>query len=198
MTNEEIMKLAHAAGWEQGSQFDDCGDCSGFDVVKFARMVAEVWCKRVDAEQQDSSDMADAYAGAREDIETWKKRAMEAEELNRKFIAGINGQTYMGEPAASPTAGMTLGERIMHVGGRENANGYIEFGSVMAVGALIKQMLRDTRPQPAQHPQVPLVDQVIKALADYCNAGEIDCADDLLASVMYAADPEQQPAQRYA
>lgn len=51
MTNEEIMKMAHAAGWEQGSQFDDCGDCSRFDVVKFARMVAEVGCKRVDAEQ---------------------------------------------------------------------------------------------------------------------------------------------------
>lgn len=152
MTNEEIMKLAHAAGCEQGSQFDDCGDCSRFDVVKFARMVAEVGCKRVDAEQQASSYMADAYAGAREDIEIWKKRALEAKELNRKFIAGINGQTYMGEPAASPTAGMTLGERILHVGGRENANGYIEFGSVMAVGALIKQVLRDTRPQPAQQP----------------------------------------------
>lgn len=51
MTNDEIMKLAHAAGWQQGSQFDDCGDCSRFDVVKFARMVAEVGCKRVDAEQ---------------------------------------------------------------------------------------------------------------------------------------------------
>lgn len=40
MTNEEIMKLAHAASWEQGLQSDDCGDCSRFDVVKFARMVA--------------------------------------------------------------------------------------------------------------------------------------------------------------
>ncbi|ACR29193.1 hypothetical protein [Burkholderia glumae] len=43
----------------------------------------------------------------------------------------------------SPTAGMNLGERIKHVGGRENAAGYIEFGSVAAVGALIKQVIRD-------------------------------------------------------
>jgi len=44
-------------------------------------------------------DISDAYAGAREDLAIWKKRALEAEELNRKFIADINGQTFMGEPA---------------------------------------------------------------------------------------------------
>ena len=48
------------------------------------------------AQQQDFSD---AYQGAREDLAIWKKRALEAEELNRKFIADINGQTFMGEPA---------------------------------------------------------------------------------------------------
>lgn len=47
--------------------------------------------------------------------------------------------------------------------------------------------------QPAQQPQVPLVDRVIKAPADYCNAGEIDGADDLLASVSFASDSAQQP-----
>ena len=40
----------------------------------------------------------DAYDGAREDLSIWKKRALEAEELNRKFIAEINGPTFMGEP----------------------------------------------------------------------------------------------------
>ncbi|PVX75591.1 hypothetical protein [Paraburkholderia unamae] len=50
-----------------------------------------------------------------------------------------------GERAASATGGMTLGERIAHVGGRENANGYIEFGSVMAINALIQHALRDAR-----------------------------------------------------
>ena len=50
----------------------------------------------------------------------------------------------------SPTAGMNLGERIKHVGGRENAAGYIEFGSVAAVRALVRQYLRDLpAPQPA-------------------------------------------------
>lgn len=43
----------------------------------------------------------------------------------------------------SPTRGMNLGQRIAHVGGRENAQGYIEFGSPMAVDALIQQVLRD-------------------------------------------------------
>ncbi len=44
---------------------------------------------------------------------------------------------------ASPTQGMTLGQRIAHVGGRENAQGYVEFGSPMAVNALIQHVLRD-------------------------------------------------------
>lgn len=52
-------------------------------------------------------------------------------------------------PKPSPTAGMNLGERIKHVGGRENAAGYIEFGSVAAVRALVRQYLRDL-PAPQQ------------------------------------------------
>ncbi|CAB3959435.1 hypothetical protein LMG7053_05923 [Achromobacter ruhlandii] len=43
----------------------------------------------------------------------------------------------------SDTYGMTLGERISHVGGRTNAQGYTEFGSPMAVNALIQHVLRD-------------------------------------------------------
>lgn len=43
----------------------------------------------------------------------------------------------------SRTHGMNLGERIAHVGGRTNADGYIEFGSVMAVSALIQHFVRD-------------------------------------------------------
>ncbi|MCK5502565.1 MAG: hypothetical protein KAI82_15115 [Tritonibacter mobilis] len=50
----------------------------------------------------------------------------------------------------SPTHGMSLDERIAHVGGRTNAAGYMEFGSVMAVSALIDHVLRDSpAPQPA-------------------------------------------------
>ena len=38
---------------------------------------------------------------------------------------------------------MNLHQRILHVGGRENAQTYIEFGSVAAVRALVDQVLRD-------------------------------------------------------
>ena len=34
-----------------------------------------------------------------EEAAIWKKRALEAEDMNRKFIAEINGPTHMGEPA---------------------------------------------------------------------------------------------------
>lgn len=78
------------------------------------------------------------------------------------------------EPAASPTAGMNLCERILHVGGRESANGYIEFGSVMAVGALIKQVLRDTRPLPAQQPlSSARIDELIEEGVFGCNPYEL-------------------------
>lgn len=44
---------------------------------------------------------------------------------------------------SSATAGMSLEQRILHVGGRNNAAGYIEFGSIQAVAALVGQVLRD-------------------------------------------------------
>ena len=47
------------------------------------------------------------------------------------------------KPLPSPTAGMTTAQRILHVGGRTNAAGYIEFGSVQAVAALLFQFARD-------------------------------------------------------
>jgi hypothetical protein len=36
------------------------------------------------------------------DIHYWKNRALEAEELNRKFMASVNGPTHMGEPVIAP------------------------------------------------------------------------------------------------
>lgn len=47
------------------------------------------------------------------------------------------------EQERSATYGMGLADRILHIGGRENAQTYIEFGSVEAVGMLIAQVLRD-------------------------------------------------------
>lgn len=43
----------------------------------------------------------------------------------------------------SATYGMHFGDRVLHIGGRENAAGYIEFGSVEAVRVLVGQVLRD-------------------------------------------------------
>jgi len=74
------------------------------------------------------------------------------------------------QQVASATTGMNLGERIKHVGGRENAQGYIEFGSVMAVKALIDHVLRDlhTTPQPVVPDGYVLVPvDVIKKLQFY-------------------------------
>ena len=48
---------------------------------------------------QPAPSFADAYQGAMEEVAIWKRRALEAETLNRKFIAGINGPMHMGEPA---------------------------------------------------------------------------------------------------
>ena len=48
---------------------------------------------------QPAPSFADAYQGAMEEAAIWKKRALEAEDMNRKFIAEINGPTHMGEPA---------------------------------------------------------------------------------------------------
>ena len=48
---------------------------------------------------QPAPSFADAYQGAMEEVAIWKKRALEAEDLNRKFVAEINGPTYMGGPA---------------------------------------------------------------------------------------------------
>ena len=48
---------------------------------------------------QPAPSFADAYQGAMEEVAIWKRRALEAEDLNRKFVAEINGPAYMGEPA---------------------------------------------------------------------------------------------------
>lgn len=53
--------------------------------------------------------------------------------------------TSIEDNSKSPTAGMNIAQRIMYVGGRNNAAGYIEFGSIQAVEALIHQVLRDIK-----------------------------------------------------
>lgn len=66
----------------------------------------------------------------------------------------------------SSTAGMSTAQRILHVGGRNNAAGYVEFGSTQAVEALLRQVLRDhaaLAAAPAQDARKPLTDAQIDA-----------------------------------
>lgn len=48
------------------------------------------------------------------------------------------------EAQPSPTADMNIAQRILHVGGRNPPDStYVEFGSIQAVEALVRQVLRD-------------------------------------------------------
>lgn len=60
---------------------------------------------------------------------------------------------------------MTLGERIAHVGGRITEDGTVEFGSVMALDALVQHVLRDTRA--AASPAAEAVAYVCSASNDF-------------------------------
>lgn len=65
----------------------------------------------------------------------------ENEQLRAQLAAAQQGVLPEGERSA--TYGMNIAQRILHVGGRENAQTYIEFGSVEAVRVLVGQVLRD-------------------------------------------------------
>lgn len=65
----------------------------------------------------------------------------------RQIIAMVQPLEQQQEP--SPTAGMSIAQRIAHVGGRNNDAGYVEFGSIQAVEALVRQVLRDLPAAPA-------------------------------------------------
>ncbi|WP_258179018.1 hypothetical protein [Burkholderia multivorans] len=64
----------------------------------------------------------------------------------------------------TPTGGMTLGERIAHVGGRVTDGGTVEFGSAMALDALVQHVLRDTRAAASS------TDDRAAKISDYLNA----------------------------
>lgn len=72
---------------------------SGFDPERYANTRVQDGWLMWQASRATPADHSAAYAGAREDLVIWKKRALEAEELNRKFMREINGPTFMGEPA---------------------------------------------------------------------------------------------------
>jgi len=67
---------------------------------------------------------------------------------------------------------MNIAQRILHVGGRNNAAGYVEFGSIQAVEALVKQVLHDLpAPQPSPAAQGDAQDA---ARLDWLEADEMN------------------------
>lgn len=104
------------------------------------------------------TDFSDGYHGAREDLAIWKKRALEAEELNRKFIADINGQTFMGEPAPAvahePVAGW-----IQFVDGKQTQNfcrDKDEMQAIDKISRLMNKTLNITYQPVYTHPAQPV------------------------------------------
>ena len=74
------------------------------------------------------------------DEDDWNKTTFDQ---MRKTISDIELNFVSPDRALSPTSGMNIAQRILHVGGRNNEAGYIEFGSIQAVEALVFQVLRD-------------------------------------------------------
>lgn len=81
---------------------------------------------------QPAPSFADSYQGAMEEVAIWKKRALEAEDLNRKFVAEINGPTYMGEPA-QPAPSVPEGWKLVPTAESRHPGIYKMLGALHAV-----------------------------------------------------------------
>lgn len=64
---------------------------------------------------------------------------------------------------ASPTSGMTIGQRIAHVGGRTKDDHCIEFGSVLAVSLLLDHLARDLVGDQPEHSTAPVIRRIEEA-----------------------------------
>ena len=95
LTQEQAEKLAHRRATTYTHRNDLYATPYAFNPVHLMDFVRDIEAHCRGGCQAAS---VDAYVGAREDAAIWKKRALEAEELNRKFIADVNGSTYLGEP----------------------------------------------------------------------------------------------------
>jgi hypothetical protein len=107
----------------------------------------------------------------------WKAQALELRELVRLGgfkVAELEAAlaAVLAQQGSSLTSGMNIAQRILHVGGRNNAAGYIEFGSIHAVDALVQHVLRDL-PDPVHEYRKGFI------------AGQLDMRD----------RPEEQPQQ---
>ncbi|WP_174978044.1 hypothetical protein [Pandoraea bronchicola] len=94
-THEVLRQIARDVRNTAGGP---CDEPQPFDYVLGGWRAA---CTALTSPAKVGGEYGDAYQGAREDLAIWKKRALEAEELNRRFIAEVNGPTHMGEPATN-------------------------------------------------------------------------------------------------
>lgn len=67
----------------------------------------------------------------------------------------------------SPTSGMTIGQRIAHVGGRTKEDHCIEFGSVLAVSLLMNHVARDLVGDQPPHSTAPISQRIEDAEKKY-------------------------------
>jgi hypothetical protein len=105
-------------------------------------MVEREVLEQVLAELQECRSVDDNNRGRHEAI------------LTLQSIISQGAATSPAQPAPeqepSTTSGMNMARRILHVGGRNNAAGCVEFGSIQAVEALVRHVLRDlSTSQPA-------------------------------------------------
>ncbi len=114
----------------------------------------------------------------------------------RAAIAEASKPVQAEAPTASPspTAGMTIEQRILHVGGRNNAAGYVEFGSTQAVQALVRQVLRDL---PARAPLPADVIVTMYAESPSSDSEMVEFAREIERAhgIGSTATANQQPAQ---
>jgi len=86
-------------------------------------------------------------------------------------VVGDTGKPGQVKNPPAPTAGMNIAQRILHVGGRNNAAGYVEFGSIHAVESLVRQVLRDMRET------APIPDSVLVGMYDEHPSSDADMID---------------------
>ena len=86
-------------------------------------------------------------------------------------VVGDSGKPGQVKKQPTPTAGMNIAQRILHVGGRNNAAGYVEFGSIHAVAALVRHVLRDMREI------APIPDSVLVDMYDERPSSDADMID---------------------
>ena len=96
-TSRAMVANAAIAAFEYASaqSADECQHGSKHIVHDCMRCGAPVCCGKCCAEDTQPQH---------EDLAIWKKRALEAEALNHRFITDINGPTFVGEPSTSDDA----------------------------------------------------------------------------------------------